>query len=86
MNLRSELIDRLRSRAGSDPADIVDELYGNGVINDSGARRYLAPLIFTERFGSCDRSARSVMEEVADELGIDRSQVHRLVRDTHQNP
>ena len=85
MRFRDEIIDHLRGRLGTsaDPADIIDELYGCGAIDERSARTFVAYNEFVRRFQNDTRSPSAVMTEVAQDLDVDRVTVLRIVQRTH---
>jgi hypothetical protein len=85
MRFRDEIIDHLRGRLGTsaDPADIIDELYGCGAIDERSARTFVAYNEFVKRYQSDTRSPSAVMTEVAQDLDVDRVTVLRIVQRTH---
>lgn len=84
MKYRDRLIQHLRQRIGecADPADIVDELYGRGGMDDMFARRYVAVTDFFNTYGQCARTPRDVMIDVASDLEMDVSSVFKAVKRT----
>jgi hypothetical protein len=85
MRFRDEIINHLRGRLGTsaDPADIIDELYGCGAIDERSARTFVAYNEFVKRYQSDTRSPSAVMTEVAQDLDVDRVTVLRIVQRTH---
>lgn len=85
MRFRDEIINHLRGRLGTsaDPADIIDELYGCGAIDERSARTFVAYNEFVRRFQNDTRSPSAVMTEVAQDLDVDRVTVLRIVQRTH---
>lgn len=58
MRFRDQIINHLRSRLGTnaDPADIIDELYGCGAMDDRAARSFVAYNEFVKRYQNDTRS------------------------------
>lgn len=85
MRFRDQIIEHLRSRLGTnaDPADIIDELYGCGAMDDRAARSFVAYNEFVKRYQNDTRSPSAVMTEVAQDLDMDRVTVLRIVQRTH---
>lgn len=85
MRFRDQIINHLRSRLGTnaDPADIIDELYGCGAMDDRAARSFVAYNEFVKRYQNDTRSPSAVMTEVAQDLDMDRVTVLRIVQRTH---
>lgn len=86
MRFRDEIINHLRGRLGTsaDPADIIDELYGCGAIDERSARTFVAYNEFVKRYQQHARSPRSIMHEVADEIDVDFVTVFRIVHKVQQ--
>jgi hypothetical protein len=80
--VREHLSEALRKEIGecADPADVVSRLYDLGALDDSLSRRAVVRAEFPARYASCDRSAREIHGEIADEYGLSRERVGQLLR------
>jgi hypothetical protein len=79
---REHLSTTLRKEIGecADPAAIVDRLYELGALDDSLSRRAVVCAEFPTRYAACDRSARDIHGEIAEEYGLSRERVGQLLR------
>lgn len=80
--VREQLSKALRNEVGecADPADVVGRLYDLGALDDSLSRRAVVRAEFPVRYASCDRSARDIHGEIAEEYGLTRERVGQLLR------
>lgn len=80
--VREQLSKALRKDVGerADPAEVVGRLYELGALDDSLSRRAVVRAEFPARYASCDRSAREIHGDLADEFGLTRERVGQLLR------
>lgn len=81
MKIREQVAELLRERAGecADVDIIIEELYSANALDDVLCRRYVVAREFVNRFSKSTRSPVVVMEEIAEDYGLSRASVHRIV-------
>lgn len=82
MNIRTELIERLRADLGdcADPADIIDELMGVGALDERTAGRYVIANEYIRRYARGCVPGTHLAEEIADDYKVSAATVYRVLQ------
>ncbi len=79
MNFREELKKRVN---GLTATEAVDRLFESGALDNCTARVHVVVDEYKGRYAHSDESARKIQEDIAEEYGLSRMHVSRLVRGT----